>query len=47
MNSKTNDDGGRQLRGCNVSSTFNLLVGVTAIVAALLIGYVAYAYWWA
>ncbi len=46
MNSKTNDDAGQQQRGCNVSSTFNLAVGVAAIGAALLIGYLGYVYWW-
>lgn len=46
MNTKTKDDGGQQQRGCNVNSTFNLAVGIAAIAAALLIGYVGYAYWW-
>lgn len=46
MSSKMNDDGGQQQRGCNVSSKFNLAVGVAAIVAALLIGYVGYVNWW-
>ncbi len=31
---------------CNVNMTFNLIVGVLAIAAALLIGYVVYVYWW-
>ena len=45
MDIKTNDDDGQQLRGCNVNSTFNVAVGAAALVVALLIGYVGYAYW--
>lgn len=46
MNTDTKDDVSQPQRGCNVNMTFNLAVGVTAIIAALLIGYVGYAYWW-
>ena len=46
MKTKTNDDVGRLKPNCNVNSTFNFSVGGVAIVAALLIGYLAYVYWW-
>jgi len=36
----------RQQSSCNVNSTFNFTVGGFAIAAALLIGYMAYVYWW-
>ena len=45
MTIKTNDEGGQQQRGCNVSSAFNLTVGFAAIIAALLIAYFGYTYW--
>ena len=38
-------DVGQLQPGCNVNSTFNFTVGVAAIAAALLIGYVVYVYW--
>ncbi len=44
MKTDTNDAGDRPQRGCNVNSTFNFTVGGLAIAAALLIGYLAYAY---
>lgn len=46
MKSETNDAGDRLQRGCNVNATFNFTVGGLAITAALLIGYLAYSYWW-
>jgi hypothetical protein len=45
MKSETNA-GDRPQPGCNVNSTFNFTVGGIAIAAALLIGYLAYMYWW-
>lgn len=46
MKTKTNDDASRLQPGCNVNSTFNFTAGGLAIAAALLIGYLAYVYWW-
>ncbi len=46
MKSKTIGTGDRPQPGCNVNSTFNFTVGGFAIAAALLIGYLAYMYWW-
>ena len=46
MKSDTNDTGDRPQLGCNVNSAFNFAVGGFAIAAALLIGYLAYVYWW-
>ena len=46
MQSEMKEMGDRQQTSCNVSSTFNFTVGGLAIVAALLIGYLAYVYWW-
>nr|WP_281723029.1 hypothetical protein [Nitrosomonas nitrosa] len=31
---------------CNVSMTYNFTVGGIAVAAALIIGYLAYNYWW-
>jgi hypothetical protein len=45
MNPEINDDAAKSQRGCNVSSTFNFTVGGLAIVAAVLIGYLAWLYW--
>ena len=45
MKAEMNDDAAKSQRGCNVSSTFNLTVGGFAIAAALLIGYLAWVYW--
>lgn len=46
MKSEMNDTGDRPQLGCNANSTFNFTVGGFAIAAALLIGYLAYVYWW-
>ena len=46
MKSETNGAGARLQSGCNVNSAFNFTVGGVAIAAALLIGYIAYVYWW-
>ena len=46
MKSETNSADDRPQPGCNVNSTFNFTVGGFAIAAALLIGYLAYVYWW-
>ena len=46
MQSEMKEMGDRQQSGCNVNSTFNFTVGGIAIAAALLIGYLAYVYWW-
>lgn len=44
MNTETKPEGGQRQRGCNVSMGFNAAVGVVAVAAALLIGYLAYSY---
>ncbi len=46
MSQHKGDVGQRQQARCNVNSTFNFTVGGIAIVAALLVGYLVYAYWW-
>ena len=46
MNEQTGKEQGGQRPGCNVSSTFNFVVGALAIVAVLIIGYLGYLYWW-
>ncbi len=46
MKSEMNDTGDRPRPGCDVNSTFNFTVGGFAIAAALLIGYLAFVYWW-
>jgi hypothetical protein len=43
MNEKINDDR-NQRPGCNVNSTFNFIVGVLAIAAVFVIGYLLYIY---
>jgi hypothetical protein len=45
MKTEMNDDGAKLRLGCNVSSTFNFTVGGLAIAAAVLLGYLACAYW--
>lgn len=46
MKSDMNDNPNRLETGCNVNSTFNFTVGGIAIAVAVLIGYLAYVYWW-
>ena len=46
MQAGTSAPGGHGEPGCNVNSTFNFTVGALAIAAALVIGYLAYRYWW-
>lgn len=46
MKFERNDTDNRPQPNCNVNSTFNFTVGGFAIAAALLIGYLAYVYWW-
>ncbi len=46
MNTEMKDIGDTQQPNCNVNSTFNFTVGGLAIAAALVIGYLAYVYWW-
>ena len=43
---ETKDVGGRLQPGCNVNSKLNFAVGLLAIAAAVLIGYLVYVYWW-
>lgn len=46
MKSEMKPSGDRQELGCNVNSALNFTVGGVAIAVALLIGYLAYIYWW-
>jgi len=46
MKAQKSDDDSQPRPSCNVSSTFNFTVGGIATAAALLIGYLAYLYWW-
>ena len=46
MKTESNDVGGKLEPDCNVNSTFNFTVGGIAIVAAVLIVFLVYAYWW-
>ena len=44
METQTRTD--KPVSSCTVSSTFNFTVGALSIAAALVIGYLAYRYWW-
>ncbi|MDQ3582457.1 MAG: hypothetical protein M3495_13010 [Pseudomonadota bacterium] len=45
MKAETKVNDGQLQSNCNVNMTFNFAVGGLAIAAALLIGYLVYAYW--
>jgi hypothetical protein len=46
MKSQSSEPRDDQRTGCGVNSTFNFAVGGLAIVAAVVIGYLAIARWW-